>query len=1108
MTRTLFFSSLLLLCFACFTANAQVTTTHHTDIDVQVTQAQRVGKTLPVRQIIPRQLDNQIKRNNRKKNKQVPPNQFGTRSNQEPSDIIGQPNGPDPVLQESSGRDDNIVVEPLVNVMGLGFDGPPDPTGDVGQDHYVQAINATTIEVFDKEGNSLSVFGSNDIWSSIGQTGAGDPIILYDQEVDRWLITEFTFPGSNMLMIAISEDSDPLGSYTAYQFGAPSFPDYPKYGIWGNAYTVCTNEQGPSTMPIYLIDRQAIIDGEATADIQRITIPGVSGGPGIFVSAPVDWSGLIPPATEHPMAISLNDDAWGEVSEDQIDLHTIMIDWDNPNNTSYTTTSLITAPYDTDPCPLGGGQTGECFPQGGTGGPLNGISEVIMNQVHYRNFQSHESIVLCLTVDATGTNIGGIRWMELRRMPGADWTVYQEGTYAPDDGLHRYVPSIAMDGGGNIALGYSVTGEDVLVDLRFTGRRASDPLGEMTVQEYVLGEGSTTIPFFRFGDYAHMTIDPTNDRTFWFTGEYGANNTGATRVAAFDIRRDTTDLAPTAIISPENSPDLTDSEVVKVEVKNVGLDTQSVFWVGYIFEGGMAVADSVNFELYPDSTYSHTFTPTVDMSIVGDYQFKIFTVLDGDQAIFNDTLRAVVSKLPRFDAGITSIEGIDGTICADSTLADLELTNFGTELLTSVTIIVELNGGQVDSILWEGELASGASTLVSVLLPGLMSGDNLVSAVTSNPSGMQDEIMANDGFSRNVTALTDGVPVFLELLTDDYPNETTWELADEGGNIIYTGGPYDQTATLFTEEWCLDPEACYTFTLFDSYGDGICCGFGLGNYRIVDADGIPLLESTGEFGSQETNDFCATFVCMLAVDVEVSPESSQGATDGSLMLFPINGMGPFQYSIDGGTTFQESGLFTDLPAGNYEIVITGAADCLFEATATVSLCALEAMVSVVNESTPNANDGEISITASNDNGGLTYSINGGQSFQINSVFTGLGANTYDIVVQDALGCTVETTATVDILNSIKEFTLGYTVELFPNPTKGVFQINVNGVQKSSQFLGWEIFDSNGKLIQTGNLTKYNGIYTGMLSLFAYPNGIYFVRFVDRDIDRMVRVVKE
>ena len=1080
------------------------------DSEIQVTYAEYLGKTAPLRNLVPMAPASLEKRAKNKANRKEIKNFIG-RGKYVSSNPNALPQGEDPVWQSEMNTNLSSVVpvEPLVNVDGMSdsdFGGnPPDPSIDVGNNYVIQMINASFLQIWDKEGNTVTQpIATNTIWNQIGFSSAGDPIVMYDQEADRWIITEFPF--GNQLLFAISETSDPMGSWMAWNFSTPNFPDYPKYSIWPNAYCVTTNEQGPGTHPNYFINREAILNGDASVAIIRLTTPGISGGPGFQVSTPVDWTGNTPPPTDaNPMILRLNDDAWGESATDQIDIHSINLDWDTPSNSSFTTSSVVTSAFDTNPCSVSGPGF-SCIPQL-NGGGLDGLPEVIMHQAHYRNFGTHESMVLNFITDATGTDVSGIRWVELRRT-GGDWELYQEGTFAPNDGLQRFMAGICMDGAGNIGLAYNISGTDINAGIRFTGRRASDPLGEMTVDEYTLVDGENAINTSRFGDYSHMSVDPANDRTFWFTAEYAQGGGWSTRVVAFELRRDTTDLGPIALVTPQSDPNLGANETVTVEIKNFGLDTQSVYNIGYIFEGGPEVVETANFTLFPDSTYTHTFTPTVDMSTIGDYEFKIFTSLAADLALLNDTLRVVRSKLSRFDAGISDIVGLEGNNCDSILPATLVLTNFGTEILTSVTINVELNSVMQPPISWTSSLAPGESEIVPVTLDNILNGSNTVIATTTLPNGEIDEIMINDGFSRNFDATTNGVAVTLELLTDNFPGETTWDLFHPNGNVIYTGGPYMDDETLYEVEFCLDPDLCYTFTIYDSYGDGICCGFGLGNYAMVDENGNSLFSSTGEFSFEETNEFCVTFECILSADFSTSPESEAGSADGVIMITPLNGNGPFQYSIDGGDTFQSSNIFNGLPGGDYDVVITDGSACVYEETVTVGVCALDIMADVINESDPGAGDGEITVTVTNGAGPYEYSIDDGNTFQSSNIFSNLPANTYVVIAQDANGCRIDLEVIVDSDVPTVDLNFGYLIELFPNPTEGVSRINVKGLNQGSVFLKYNVYDVEGRLVQTSQLTRYDDTYTGQLSLVSYPGGTYFIRFMNKDIKRMLKLVKQ
>lgn len=1083
---------------------AQNSTTTTIEATVEVTYAEYLGSSRPVRELIPVPATDPERRKEVKKPRAVPEN-FQGRGRNNLAFPERQLQIEDPIRQTTSSTN-STSIEPLVNIEGItAGSSPNDPSGDIGQNHYLQAVNATQLAVFDKQGNLINTFSANTIWSDIGFASAGDPIIMYDQEAKRWLITEF--PNGNQLLVAVSQSDDPLGAWDAYNFGTPSFPDYPKYGIWNNAYSVTTNEGGPGTLHAYFINREALLNTDAMVPIQRIGLPGYTGSEGGFlVGTPVDWTGDTAPIGD-PIVVTLNDSSWGDIEDDAIEIYSINIDWDDPDNTVVTNTTITTSPFDAFAC-AAAGPGFACIPQlNGIG--LDGIPEVIMNQAVYRNFGSHESMVMSFMTDANGNDLAGIRWTEMRRSGGGEWTLYQEGTYAPDDGLHRFMSSVQMDGAGNIGMGFNVSSESTYAGVRFTGRRATDPLGEMTVEEFnVVEGGSTIVSGTRFGDYAHMTIDPVNDRTFWYTTEYAGATGVDTRIVAFELRKDTTDIAVTALASPTSGPDLTDMEVVQVEVINAGLDTLEGFSVGYVFEGGAPVIDMLPDTLLPDSTYLHTFVSTVDMSLIGDYSFIAFATVEGDDNVRNDTLEVVVSHQPRVDAGISNITGGASIFCGDSFPLTLELTNLGVDVLTSVTIELTLNGNPIDPIIWEGTLESGASVDVVAQITGAIDGANDISAVTVNPNGVADQRPENDDFSFEFNVLLDGVEIFLNITTDFYPGDNTWELVDENGEVLYTAGPYSAQNADIVETLCLDPDACYTFTMFDSFGDGMCCAYGPGGYEITDADGLPLLTSNGQFSTIETSEFCARFECTVAGEAEAVPESAVGAGDGVIMVIATSGLGPFVYSIDGGATFQDSNMFTGLPAGDYEIIIAGAGDCEITVTATVESCTLEfSTATIMGESEADANDGQIEVAVENGVPPYSYALNG--NVQDSPLFENLAAGEYTLVIEDSLGCTVEVDIMLDIINDTETIVLGgNAILLYPNPTEGVFRVALPGLEANSVFMPITVYDATGRVLYEVKIPQYDGHYTGELSLYAYPDGVYYLRFMDERIKRMVRVVKQ
>jgi len=1001
---------------------------------VEVTYAEKLGTIPPLSELIPVGATSTSKRNLAKKNRKGPKDFPGRGRN-----TIIRPElehqGVDAIRQTSFNENLNTVVEPVVNINGLtsGF-APNDPTGDVGENHYLQAINATTLGVFDKAGNLLNTFTANTLWRELGFFSAGDPIILYDQQNNRWIITEF--PNQNELLIAVSENSDPMSSYTVYNFPTPQFPDYPKYGIWDDYLTVSTNEGSPGTHSIYILDKAALMAGVDEVPIQRLELPGNTNTfAGFFVTTPLDWTGSNEPV-DGPMFITLNDSAWGVSDEDQIEVYTINVDLTNSDNTTFDNTSVVLAPFDGFPCALANNFTFACVPQSGGGG-LDAIPETIMNQAHYRNFISHESMVFNFITDVTdGQNLSGIRWVELRRVPGGEWSLHQEGTFAPDDGLDRFMGSICMDGAGNIGLAYNVTSANSFVGVRFTGRRASDPLGEMTVEEFTVAEGTNRISSDgRFGDYSHMTIDPVDDKTFWFTTEYANRDGGGdvnTRIIAFSIELDTIDIGPTALIAPQNSSDLTSSENITIQVTNFGLDTQSVFQVGYLFQNQAPVTEAINRVMLPGETYEHTFASTVDMSMTGSYDFELFTNLAGDENIPNDTLSRTVIHLFNRDISVAGIEGLDGENCGSSLPISIVLSNNGTDLLNSATFEIVLNDTLLTAINWTGSLEIGESESIPFDLTGFLDGSNQITITASAPNGTTDENPTNNAFSTEFTAILNGVPVILTLNLDEFPEETSWVLADAAGNTIAEDGPYPPFPLNPTiqEEFCLVSNTCYTFTIMDLENDGICCDFGFGDYNITDAQGNVLLASNGIFGSSETNQFCVDFTCTLTADADITPTSSADAQDGSILIIPENGSEPFQYSIDNGQTFQESPLFNNLLMGAYPILVV-----------------------------------------------------------------------------DNMGCTFENTVMLDIVSSTADIEGAQFFKAYPNPTDGIFNIEVSGLEHSSVFLNLEIYNTSGQLVQRSKIGKFDDVFKGQVSLYHYPVGTYLIRFSSENISRMMKVVR-
>ena len=445
--------------------------------------------------------------------------------------------GPDPLLPlqaAAPAASPDAFGTPIFNFNGQGytFVNPPDTVGDVGANHYVQMINATDVAVYNKTtGALIQAFALTSLGGC--STGSGDPIVLYDQLANRWFLSEFG--SGNGLCVFISQTPDPLGAYYSYQFNMPSFPDYPKYGVWPDAYYATANENSPSIMAL---DRTRMLAG-LSATFQRFTATALSGF-SFQALTPGDLDGMTPPPAGAPDYIMRHRDTEvhgpsGFPGSDILEIYAFHVDWTTPANSTFTKLpDIVTAEFDSDLCGLSSfycmGMPG--VPQGSTSS-LDPLREVIMNRLAYRNFGSHETLVGNFVTDINGNNIGGVRWFELRKTGAGAWSLYQEGTYAPTTSDNRWMGGIAMDGAGNIALGYNVSSQTVYPSIRYAGRLAADPLGTLPQGEYTLINGSGVNGSNRYGDYAAMSVDPVDDCTFWFTGQWNASSQWSTRIGAF-----------------------------------------------------------------------------------------------------------------------------------------------------------------------------------------------------------------------------------------------------------------------------------------------------------------------------------------------------------------------------------------------------------------------------------------------------------------------------------------------------------------------------------------------------------------------------------------------
>ncbi|MDP1860132.1 MAG: hypothetical protein Q8K82_15760 [Gemmatimonadaceae bacterium] len=478
---------------------------------------------------------------------------------------------------------------------------PSDNSLAVGRNHIVQTVNARMAiftkkgALFGATGTVLyGPVPSNNVFRGFGgpceARNNGDAVVRYDQLADRWLIVMPIFsrapvrhPGPSTpragepaarsalgqpqqpgtaarlyhppppdtaatvlsgpvappvspdtqgvyaMCYALSVDADPFGSYYRYEFVRPLFPDYPRPAVWPDGYYV-PSSTGDDVIQKHacVVDRVRMLAGEAATE-QCVIVDDVN-----FLNS-VDVDGRTPPPTGAPNVILAAGGAQlrKDFDDDGIYAWSFHVDWNDPSRTQLKgPTKVAVAPYHY----LCDGQLTSCVPQPGTDRRLDAQGDKLMARVVYRRIGNRESIVAVHSVN-TSAGGGGVRWYEFRLDRARNVRLHQQGTFAPD-GLFRWMASPAMDRLGNIGIGYSFGGAPHFPGQRFAGRRASDPSGQLTLRETVLVEGEASQRnTLRWEDYSQTAIDPSDDCTIWYVGDYlkrGATNY-STRIGGFRL---------------------------------------------------------------------------------------------------------------------------------------------------------------------------------------------------------------------------------------------------------------------------------------------------------------------------------------------------------------------------------------------------------------------------------------------------------------------------------------------------------------------------------------------------------------------------------------------
>ncbi|HET6713261.1 MAG TPA: hypothetical protein VFI59_06090 [Actinomycetota bacterium] len=455
------------------------------------------------------------------------------------------------------------IPAPDLEVGGLGAAAnpfklvPPDPNGDVGGGFYLQMVNVA-FAIYDADTGAkiegptfMSSLFDPATQKLCARHDDGDPIVVYDEYADVWLISQFALNFNTPRFaecIAVSDTSDPTGAWVAYQFDYPNqnvLNDYPKLGVWpaanNSAYFASFNQFRCSSnvcdfdwrgAGAIAYERDAMIAGLPAGQIY-VNLYGTD--PNLGGQLPSDADGALTPGANQPnVFMQFDANEWG-YPHDQLELFEFTVDWATDTATFIGPTLLTTEPF--NPWICGVGKT-FCVPQKGTKTKVDALNDRLMFRLQYRHLGAGDARMVVTHTVRAATKRAGLRWYELMD-DGSGWAIVNQGTYSPDDTKSRWMGSVAMDADGNIATGYSLSSGKIYPSIAIAGRTAGGPADtfDLAERKVFTGLGSVDGQFGRWGDYSDMTV-AEDGCTFYYTQQY-YKKTGqwkwATRIVRFQI---------------------------------------------------------------------------------------------------------------------------------------------------------------------------------------------------------------------------------------------------------------------------------------------------------------------------------------------------------------------------------------------------------------------------------------------------------------------------------------------------------------------------------------------------------------------------------------------
>lgn len=645
---------------------------------------------------------------------------------------------PNPLTQKVPGKAPSLVFDAAASTSQ-----PTDPALAVGPNHVIVVFN-TGFRIFDKAGTALT--GQLSVTNVFGVGGCCDLTASYDHIADRWVLT--LLDTSNGVYVAVSKTNNPVTTtWTVYNYTAVT--DYQKLSVWSDGYYMTDNTD--YTNKVYAFERSKMLAGDPTAKILAFPLPGIVTS-GFYSPQFLTLSDTNAPAPGNVPVVYMQDDAWGGITQDHIKMWNLTVDWANPTNSVMSTAAqLNTQPF----ISVFDGGSFTNLTQPNNGSNIDALQATIMNQAQFKKFSDHNSAVFNFVVDtdATTAEKAGIRWFELRQDgDGQPWSIYQEGTYTSPDGKHAWHGSLIMDVQGNIGMGYTAMGgtTNQFVSSYYTGRKAVDPLGTMSIAETLIAAGNGNIPGTRYGDYSKIDIDPSDYKTMWFINEY-YNSGRKDVVGVFKIAPNySNDVGVISIDTPVTGA-LTNSETVKVTLYNYGETAQTNFPVQLKVNGTVIATENYEGTLAASTSAPFTFAAKADLSTEGStYTLEAATQLSGDQDTSNDPKTKQVTHKYQLDAGVTEITSPNSGPNLGNQSIVVKVENFGTSVLTNLPVSYTVDGGTAINETIAGPINPGAKVSYTFTTQSNFSAVKSFNVV-ARTNLTNDAIATNDEISKTIT---------------------------------------------------------------------------------------------------------------------------------------------------------------------------------------------------------------------------------------------------------------------------------------------------------------------------------------------------------------------